>query len=124
MKLQLSILSGAFSEFTVGDVRELHEDIQQGELFSLTYSPGELSVVAETQYAPVSSGPDWKFFKYSGSLDDEVTGVVAVIAKPLADRGISVFVINTYGFGYFGVMKKDLDSATRALEASGITIAS
>jgi hypothetical protein len=55
----------------------------------------------------------------AGPLDFALTGILASLAAPLADAGISIFAISTFDTDYVLVREADLARARRALEAAG-----
>ena len=66
-------------------------------------------------------GP-WRAFMVQGPLVMTLIGVVASLANPLADVGISIFAISTYDTDYVLVHEPDLDAAIDALTAAGHTV--
>lgn len=122
MNINLEVLPEPFSIFKVESRDILSEDIKRSSFHSITESADEISVICEKQYAPVGTSPVWSFMRFSGSLDDEIVGVVANITKPLADQGVSVLVNTTYDAGYFGVPSHSLIKAIEILGNSGFTI--
>ena len=57
-----------------------------------------------------------------GTLGFTLTGVLASVAAPLANAGISVFAVSTYDTDYLLVSNEDLQEATQVLEAAGHAI--
>jgi len=57
-----------------------------------------------------------------GTLGFSLTGVLASVAAPLADAGISVFAVTTYDTDYLLVSTEDLREATQALKLRGHAI--
>ncbi len=57
-----------------------------------------------------------------GTLGFTLTGVLASVAAPLANAGISVFAVSTYDTDYLLVSNEDLQGATQVLEAAGHAI--
>ncbi len=55
-------------------------------------------------------------------MDFALTGVLAAIATPLADAGVSIFAISTYDTDYVLVRAPDLTTATEALRSHGHTV--
>jgi uncharacterized protein len=49
----------------------------------------------------------------------DLIGILASIADPLAQAGLSIFAISTYDTDYVLVKAKDLAAAIRALEGVG-----
>jgi hypothetical protein len=92
-----------------------------GEFVATTRTPDELSIVCGIDVVPdgiPSEGP-WRAFKVQGPLVMTLLGVVAAIADPLRDAGISIFAISTYDTDYVLVHEPDVEAATRALRRAG-----
>jgi hypothetical protein len=87
---------------------------------SITRTAGELSIVcAESAVPPgVQREIGWRIFRVEGPLDFALTGILASIAVPLAEAGVSIFAISTYNTDYVMVKEKDVETAVRALESS------
>lgn len=96
----------------------------QGEFWTISRSAEELSVTTSERYAPrdgsVESG--WRALQLRGPIPFETTGVAASFTAPLAERGISVFVISTYDTDYLLVKEPDLENAIAALRAAEFVI--
>ncbi len=95
-----------------------------GSFVSITRTNEELSVVCEEGAVPpdVRAERDWGLLRVEGPIPFEVTGVAAAIAVPLANAGISVFLIATFDTDYLLVKSESYAQAVDALRASGITI--
>jgi hypothetical protein len=96
----------------------------QGEFFSVTRTPTELSAVCDVAAVPpgVKAEAPWSMLAVRGPLDFNITGVLAALAAPLATAGITLFAISTYDTDYVLVRNDDLDGAVRALRQAGHTI--
>ena len=57
-----------------------------------------------------------------GTLAFTLTGVLASVAAPLANAGISVFAVSTYDTDYLLVSDEDLQEAMQVLETAGHAI--
>jgi len=117
-KLKISVL-----DITVGVCRlSPTEDIPhwacQGELFSITNTGEELSILCEEKFIPkgVICERDWKVLKVEGPLDFSLIGILSRISSLLEDTGISLFALSTYDTDYILVKNKDIDSAVDALK--------
>ena len=91
---------------------------------SITRTNEELSIVCLESSAPagVKQEPGWKMFKVEGPLDFGLTGVLAAIARPLADASISIFSIATFNTDYVLVKDAQVAEAVKALRAAGHTV--
>jgi hypothetical protein len=95
-----------------------------GDFVSITRTSDELSIVCDTDVVPRGvpmEGP-WRAFRVQGPLVMTLIGVVASLANPLADAGISIFAISTYDTDYVLVHEPDLDAAIEALVGAGHTV--
>jgi hypothetical protein len=98
--------------------------LRDGPFASLTRTPDELSLVcAEMQVPPgVRCERGFACLKVAGPLDFALTGVLAGLAAPLAQAGISLFAVATYDTDYLLVRQADLDAAVAALRAAGHSV--
>jgi len=123
-RLTLDRLPGAYAicRFAAGDT--LPAWVMQGEFFSVTRTPAELSAVCAFAAVPsgVKAEGPWSALAVRGPLDFSLKGVLAGLATPLAAAEISIFVISTYDTDYLLVRSHDLDRAVRALRDAGHTI--
>jgi uncharacterized protein len=95
-----------------------------GDFVSITRTSDELSIVCDMDVVPRGvpmEGP-WRAFKVQGPLVMTLIGVVAALANPLADAGISIFAISTYDTDYVLVHEPDLEAAIEALVGAGHTV--
>jgi uncharacterized protein len=93
----------------------------EGSFFSATRTVNELSVVCAEGEAPEGAEVEcgWRAMKVEGALDFSLTGVLASIASPLAEAGVSIFVVSTYETDYILVKEASLERAVTALEGAG-----
>ena len=93
---------------------------------SVTRTVDELSIVCEHDCVPEGvqiEGP-WRAFKVKGPIVMTLIGVVAALANPLADAGISIFAISTFDTDYILVHEPDFDAAVGALTKAGHVVGS
>ena len=97
----------------------------RGELFAITRTPDELSIVCSQANVPPNtfSEPDWRALKVSGPLDFSLTGILASLASPLAQAGISIFALSTFDTDYLLVKSGALDRAVEVLRRAGHAVA-
>ncbi len=84
----------------------------------------ELSIMCPQKYIPSeqSASRGWHCLRIDGDLAFDEVGVVARIAKPLADRGLSIFVVSTHDRDYVLVEESDLDIALKTYEQAGFLV--
>jgi len=89
--------------------------------FSVTRTPDELSVVCAEELAPEGARCEngWRILQVAGPLDFSLTGVLAAIAAPLANAGVSIFALSTFDTDYVMVKEANLAKAVEALRAAG-----
>ena len=99
---------------------------RSGEFTSVTRTSDELSVVCAYDDVPEGvpmEGP-WRAFRVQGPIVMTLIGVVAALAKALADAGISIFAISTFDTDYILVHEPDFDAAVDALTEAGHVVSS
>ncbi len=99
---------------------------------SITRTEDELSIVCEDRRLPeakaggsadVSVERGWSLLKLHGPFPLETVGVLASVARPLADAGISVFAISTFDTDYLLVKRVHASQAIAALTLAGHRLA-
>lgn len=88
---------------------------------SITSTGDELSIVCDSSAVPpgVLCEAGWRAFKIAGPLDFALTGILASIAGPLAEAGVSIFAISTYDTDYVLVKETNVGKAVLVLHAAG-----
>lgn len=97
-----------------------------GRFLDITRTDEELSIVCSQRRVPadVRHEPGWRCFKVCGPLPFSATGVLASLASPLADAGISIFAISTFDTDYLLVRQDELGEAITALVDRGHNVQS
>jgi uncharacterized protein len=92
-----------------------------GSLVSLTRTRQELSVVCEQESVPegVRRQGNFRCLMVAGPLDFAMTGVIAALAGPLADAGISLFPLGTFDTDYLFIRQDEIKQAVAALREAG-----
>lgn len=91
---------------------------------SITYTDDELSIVCVAESIPstlpeVQCEKNWRAIKIQGPLDFALTGILAMLAAPLAAAGISIFALSTFDTDYVLVREQDVLKAQETLEHNG-----
>lgn len=119
--LRLSTLDGRYAISRLPAGAEPPKDPGGGEVWALTRSPGELSVLSVEEAAPTGAKvePGWRALRVVGPLSFELTGVLAALAGPLAEAGIPLLAQSTYDTDLLFVREEDLSRTVDALAAHG-----
>ena len=98
----------------------------QASPFFIARTSDELSVMCPQSVVPDAAAPsrNWVCFRVDGDLDFEQVGVVATVSSPLADNGISLFLVSTHDRDYVFVHQDNLSRALKIYRDTGFTIAS
>ena len=96
-----------------------------GEIFSVTRTPEELSIVCLQDVVPdhINRESDWRCLRVVGPLEFSMVGVIASLTGTLATADISVFVVSTFDTDLLLVKEVDLAAAIAALKAVGHDVA-
>lgn len=88
---------------------------------TISRTKDELSITAVQSAIPaeVRCERDYRALRVRGPLPLYLIGVLASIAGPLADAGISIFAISTFDTDYVLVKGPDLDKAVATLTRAG-----
>jgi hypothetical protein len=92
---------------------------------TITRTRTELSIVAAERLVPreLKCEGGYRAARVHGTLPLDLVGVVAAMAAPLAERGISLFAISTNETDYILVQQRDLAAAVQAWRNAGHTVA-
>lgn len=92
-----------------------------GPFVNLTFTDDELAIICPAEQVPaeIRAERDWRVLKLVGPFPFTATGVLASLATPLAQAGISLLSIATYDTDYFMVKSAAFDDAVAVLIAAG-----
>ena len=99
-----------------------------GEFWSYMVTPEERSLVCLTGLVEKILPPGtqaetgWRALRVAGNLDFALVGILASIANPLAQAGVSIFALSTYDTDYVLVKESELERAVGALTTAGFPI--
>ncbi len=92
---------------------------------AITLTSEELSITCARAAAPenVQAQLGWRCLKVEGPFDLSTTvGVLAALAEPLAQAGVSLYVVSTFDTDYLFVRGEQVDLARATLIRRGHTI--
>lgn len=126
--LTLDRLPGRYAVCRIGPGEPVPEWVPLaagGPLVALARTADELSVVCDEQAVPegVRAERGWAALRVRGPLDFSLTGVLASIADPLSDAGVSIFAVSTYDTDYLLVPADKQPAAIGALQRAGHLVA-
>ena len=78
-----------------------------------------ITIVQSSVPAEVRCERDYRAFKVRGPLPLNLVGILASIANPLAEAGLSIFAISTFDTDYVLVKAVNLNAAVEALRSAG-----
>jgi len=116
-KLTLSILPEKLGICHFDKNSEIPDWAKDISFCSITRTKDELSIVCPQDKIPggVMVERDWRAFKVQGPLGFTMAGIVASLAKPLADAEISIFYISTFETDYLLVKEENLEKVKKIL---------
>jgi hypothetical protein len=128
MTYQLARYPESIAVVRLGPGAEIPEWAESSSVFSITATATETSVVCAARSVPKKARHQAPFTAFTvvpaeGSADFDlsagVTGVLAALLAPLAEAGVSVFVLSTFDTDWILVPKNDADAAEEAWRRSG-----
>lgn len=86
---------------------------------ALTRTAEELSIICRQEVVPVGaqSRGGWRALIVHGPFPFDAVGVLASLAGPLAEAGVSVLAVSTYDTDYLLVLEEQLAGAMAALSS-------
>jgi hypothetical protein len=95
-----------------------------GDVFSVTRTPDELSVVCRQEVVPGGTQAEmgWRCLRVAGAMPFTLVGVLASLTVPVATAGVGVFAVSTFDTDYLFVKEADFPAAVAALRGAGHTV--
>jgi hypothetical protein len=123
-RLTLDLLSANFAICLLPPDAPTPHWALNSNFFTISRTPEELSViVSENQVPPeLKCEKHFRALKVKGPLEFNAIGILASLAGPLAEAGVSIIAISTYLTDYILVRQKDLEQAVKTLQTFGHTI--
>jgi hypothetical protein len=123
--LTLSLLPGRYAIVRLNPTVEPPAWALTGAFASVTRASEEVSVVCEEAQVPwdVPGDRGWRILRLQGPFPLESVGVLAAVAGPLAEAGVSIFVVSTHDTDYVLVKEASVERALSALASCGHVVA-
>jgi RimJ/RimL family protein N-acetyltransferase len=95
-----------------------------GDVFSLTRTADELSVVCRQELVPAGTQAEvgWRCLRVAGAMPFALVGVLASLTGPVAAAGVGVFAVSTFDTDYLLVKEPEFPAAVAALRGAGHSI--
>jgi hypothetical protein len=127
MHLNLALLPDTYAVCRLPASDPVPDWALRGRFTSVTRTPAELSIVCRAADVGVRAGggaaerieTGFRALVVRGPLPFSIVGVVAAIASPLAQAGISLFILSTFDTDYVLLKEARLHDAARALRDAG-----
>ena len=117
----IMVLAGRFAVCRLDAGSPIPAWAWQGDFSSVTRTSDEVSVVCPAAVVPESVRAErgWRVLRVVGIQDLGLVGVLASLAGPIAEAGVSLFVLATFDTDYLLVREANLGAAVEALAVAG-----
>jgi len=124
MMSHLTVVTQRVAICRLAPEEEIPSWVQNEGLTAMVRTADEFSVVCDERNVPghIKMVKGWRILKVQGPLEFSQIGVLAAIAMPLAQTGVSIFVLSTFDTDYILVKEPSLLLAIDALQNAGHTI--
>src|SRR3954447_6303902 len=125
-RLKLLSVAGSFAVCKLPTGSPLPPWATAGDLFSVTRTHDELSVVCRHDCVPdgVVCERDWRCLRVAGSMPFTLVGVLASLTTPVAKAGVGVFAFSTFDTDYLLAKAEEFPKAVAALRGAGHVVES
>jgi len=122
--MNLKLLKTTFSILKLSPIEAIPLWATKSSEFYISKTSDELSIICPEVDVPenIEASKGWCCFRVDGDLEFEQVGVVATVSKPIADAGISLFLVSTHDRDYVFVHVDSLENAIEVCEAAGFVI--
>jgi uncharacterized protein len=122
--LVMKLINESYGVCRLNKDEEIPAWAYEGELFSITKTDDELSILCLQENIPtgVKFEGDWRILKVEGPLDFSLIGILSKISGILALQSISIFAVSTYDTDYILVKENNINTAVEALRGQGYEI--
>lgn len=122
--MKLRLLPDKFGVLKLNPPQPFPHWLTDADLFFLAQTEDEYSIFCPQLHIPdaLSYDANWRCFRVDGDLAFDEIGVVARVSKPLADDGMSLFLVSTHDRDYVFVAQLDLDRAIAVYQMAGFEI--
>ena len=122
--MNLKLLPEKFGILKLTRPQDFPTWLGQAKVFFVAQTEDEYSIMCPQDAIPagIDYSADYRCFRADGDLDFDEVGVVARLSKPLADAGLSLFLVSTHDRDYVFVAEADLAQAQAIYRNNGVNI--
>jgi len=119
--MNLKLLKTTFSILKLSPIEAIPLWATKSSEFYISKTSDELSIICPEVDVPenIEASKGWCCFRVDGDLEFEQVGVVATVSKPIADAGISLFLVSTHDRDYVFVGAENLARAITIYKQNG-----
>jgi hypothetical protein len=120
--MEIVALEGTYAICRLEPSAALPDWLGTGPFLSITRTADELSLVCSQEAVPagVRCERDWRCLRLAGTWDLSLVGVLAALLGPLAQAGVSVFVVSSFDTDYLLVKEHNFERAIEVLRQVGV----
>ncbi|MBI1258651.1 MAG: ACT domain-containing protein [Chloroflexi bacterium] len=122
--MQLKLLPDAFGILKLTPPQPFPDWLAAASVFFVAQTEDEYSIMCPQAVIPagINYSRDWRCLRAHGDLAFDEIGVVARLSRPLADAGLSLFLISTHDRDYVFVQSHDLEHAFEIYRNQGFSV--
>ena len=120
-QLQLSLLDEIYGICVFENDTPIPEWAAAASFCSIIRTQKELTIVCpqNTIDSDCEYDADWRCFRVDGSFDFNQIGVISSLAAPLAQAGISIFVVSSFDTDYILVKGENVEQTIAVFSDNG-----
>ncbi|MEL6270652.1 MAG: ACT domain-containing protein [Chloroflexota bacterium] len=124
MSLTLKLLEPEFAVLKLTPPQPFPAWLRDCDTFFLAQTSDEYSIFAPESCIPaaVERTGGYRCLRVDGELAFDEVGVVARVSRPLAEAGMSLFMVSTHDRDYVLVHEDDMENAKKVYETAGFTV--
>ena len=120
-RLKLSLLADTYAICGFPATEPVPRWASATPLHAITRTANALTIVCRQDAIPASCPCDrnWRCLRVDGCFDLDQVGVISALSLPLAEAGISIFVISSYDTDYLLIRERKVEEAVSILTGYG-----
>lgn len=122
--MQLRLLPDLFGIIKLTPPQPFPNWLGEASIFFTARTEDEFSIMCPQHIIPdtITYNGGYRCWRVEGDMTLESVGVVAGVSKPLADAGLSLFLVSTHDRDYVLVHGRDLETSADIYQKAGFTL--